>query len=217
MLPCCEMSALVDLVEVEKLGIGTLGPAPGRLVDLSREHRDGYWDLDLCGLPGYRCRCGWRARLRSPIVRRRRSRQLRVLHAALTSTRLRERLVRQKGGVRFGMRCGASAVRVASYSPRAHETRRAPLNPSDEGIDDTFVSIRHAISRSQYQRLMDNWPLCEHSSMGPLHGVTEGREIVPGVRSPCVWVVGKAWARYREGGAAALHTESAQRLAQRGD
>jgi len=27
-------------------------------------------------------------------------------------------------------------------SPRAHQTRRATTNPSDEGIDDTFVSVR---------------------------------------------------------------------------
>src|SRR5262245_58599993 len=50
LFPCREVSALVDFVEVEEVGVGAHGPAPGCLVDLARKDRNGYRDLDLRGL-----------------------------------------------------------------------------------------------------------------------------------------------------------------------
>ena len=47
LLPRREVTALVDLVEVDELGIGALGPAPRRLVDLAGKHRHGDRDRDL--------------------------------------------------------------------------------------------------------------------------------------------------------------------------
>src|SRR5262245_4157177 len=40
LLPCCEVTAPVDDVEVDQLVIGALGPALRRAIDLAGEHRD---------------------------------------------------------------------------------------------------------------------------------------------------------------------------------
>src|SRR5439155_12280259 len=47
LLPGGEVVALVDLVEVDEVGVGLLGPATGRLIELVREHADSGWDLDV--------------------------------------------------------------------------------------------------------------------------------------------------------------------------
>ena len=46
LLPGREVVALVDLVEVDEVGVGLLGPTPRRLVELSREDAHGSRNLD---------------------------------------------------------------------------------------------------------------------------------------------------------------------------
>src|SRR4030095_1421599 len=50
LLPCGEMSALVDLVKVGQVGIGTPGPCLGRSIDVLGEYRDGHRKRYLGGL-----------------------------------------------------------------------------------------------------------------------------------------------------------------------
>src|SRR5438128_1509979 len=49
LLPGGEVAALVELVVVDEIGIGPLGPVAGRLVELIREDAHRGWDLDALG------------------------------------------------------------------------------------------------------------------------------------------------------------------------
>src|SRR5215475_9057412 len=51
LLPRCEVAALVDLVEVDEVGIGALHPAPRRLVCLVRKDAHGHRNGDALGVP----------------------------------------------------------------------------------------------------------------------------------------------------------------------
>src|SRR5947208_8829791 len=46
LLPGREVVALVDCVEVDEVGVGLLGPAPRRLIELPRKHAHGGRDGD---------------------------------------------------------------------------------------------------------------------------------------------------------------------------
>src|SRR5687767_13408555 len=46
LLPGREVVALVDFVEVDEVGVGLLGPAPRRLIELSRKDADGSRNCD---------------------------------------------------------------------------------------------------------------------------------------------------------------------------
>src|SRR5262249_25807573 len=50
LLPRREVTALVDLVEVDQVLVGTPGPCLRRSIDVLREDRDGYRQRDLGGL-----------------------------------------------------------------------------------------------------------------------------------------------------------------------
>src|SRR5215831_2348999 len=50
LFPGGEVAALVDLVEVDELRVGPLGPAPRRLILLAREDAHGHRDGDALGV-----------------------------------------------------------------------------------------------------------------------------------------------------------------------
>src|SRR5215831_14740244 len=50
LLPRGEVTALVDLVEVDQVAIGAAGPCLRGPIDLAREDRDGHRERDLGGL-----------------------------------------------------------------------------------------------------------------------------------------------------------------------
>src|SRR5215467_12821727 len=50
LFPGGEVAALVDLVVVDEVGVGPLGPAPRRLVLLAREDARGHRDGDALGV-----------------------------------------------------------------------------------------------------------------------------------------------------------------------
>src|SRR5215471_6520048 len=53
-------------------------------------------------------------------------------------------------------------------APRAHETRRARRDPSDEGIDETEIRV------DQYQGLIDDGMMRGHSSLARIPPVSHG-------------------------------------------
>src|SRR5262245_41685939 len=50
LFPRGEVSALVDLVEVDQVAMGVPGPCLRGSIDLLRKYRDGHWERDLRGL-----------------------------------------------------------------------------------------------------------------------------------------------------------------------
>jgi len=50
LLPGREVAALVDLVVVDEIGVGLLGPAPRRLILLARKDSDDNGDGDALGV-----------------------------------------------------------------------------------------------------------------------------------------------------------------------